>query len=633
MKPMIKLMVFALSLNANLFASGGNTWVPQSGGTTKELRSVYFIDANTGWAVGDSGTILKTTNGGSAWLPQTSPTTEELLSVYFIPQGGTNTGLAVGRGGTILKTTDGGSTWTAQTSPTTEDLFSVYFISQGGTNTGWAVGGVFVDIILKTTDGGSTWSAQTIGKTLGLFSVHFADANTGWAVGGLFEGAILKTTDGGSTWSAQTNIPASGLFSSVHFRDANTGWVAGCCGTILKTTNGGTTWLPQTSETENNLESVYFADANTGWAVGWSGTILKTTDGGSTWSAESSGRTEKLNSVFFVDTNTGWTVGDGGTILKTTTSNGTTTLRNFNPQGGQIVWFAENAPPIDSGFVFGTNIYGDQAKATALQLPGGTTQASVTEVKAWFGYKRSGLTNQTYRLEIYNGDPTTGPQDNAIFSQSYALANVLADDNLQTPEQATVHLLPQPVTVGPTFFVAINFGAYSQAEVASAAIMASDRLGQRVPEEWELWGNGTWHNVSDAWFGQNSNPGSGTNGWRMWIEATVSIRTAVDEAKDVTLPKSVELAQNYPNPFNPETSIRYELPFAANVLLVVFDLNGRRVASLDAGMKTAGEHLMRWDGRDSAGNRVPSGVYFYRLEATSPAGAVTILTKKMTVMK
>jgi hypothetical protein len=54
---------------------------------------------------------------------------------------------------------------------------------------------------------------------------------------------------------------------------------------------------------------------------------------------------------------------------------------------------------------------------------------------------------------------------------------------------------------------------------------------------------------------------------------------------------------------------------------------------LESCLKTAGQHFTRWNGRDSAGNRVTSGVYFYRLQATSPDGTATILTKKMTVMK
>jgi hypothetical protein len=131
----------------------------------------------------------------------------------------------------------------------------------------------------------------------------------------------------------------------------------------------------------------------------------------------------------------------------------------------------------------------------------------------------------------------------------------------------------------------------------------------------------------------------------MWIEATVSTSTAIHEPKDRTPPTSVELAQNYPNPFrseatspalsggNPETSIRYELPHNGDVTLAVFDLTGRRVALLESGPKTAGVHVVRWDGRSGEGIRVPSGVYFYRLESTTSQGARTTLTKKITVLK
>lgn len=322
----------------------------------------------------------------------------------------------------------------------------------------------------------------------------------------------------------------------------------------------------------------------------------------------------------------------------------TTTLRHFDPLSAQQILAVERALPLDSGFVFGTNRFGDQAKATAFKLPAGVTQAQVTEIKVWFGYKRADLTNQAYRLEIYHGDAANGPQGAAIYSQSYTLASVLADNDLQTSEQPTVLPLSQSVTVGSSFFVAVNFGVYSQADWAAATVVGTNRMGRRVAEVWEQWSDGTWHNVSDAWFGQNSTPGSGTDGWHIWIEATISTVTSVNETEGISLPKSMELAQNYPNPFwneatsrlagNPQTNIRYELPHNSNVTLAVFDLTGRRVALLESGPKTAGQHFVRWDGRNSAGTRVPSGVYFYRLEAAaSPAGMATVLTKKMIVMK
>ncbi len=125
-----------------------------------------------------------------------------------------------------------------------------------------------------------------------------------------------------------------------------------------------------------------------------------------------------------------------------------------------------------------------------------------------------------------------------------------------------------------------------------------------------------------------SNGGNRTVPVRILVSNTVAVDDNV-----VELPRAFRLEQNYPNPFNPETSMRYELPHDGNIMLAVFDLNGRRIALLESGLKTAGRHFIRWNGRDSAGNRVPSGVYFYRLEATSPAGTMTTLTKKLTVLK
>ena len=73
-------------------------WNPQTSNTTATLRSVYFINNDTGYTVGNSGTILKTTDGGYNWISQTSNTTYDLLSVYFI---NADTGFTVGNHQTI----------------------------------------------------------------------------------------------------------------------------------------------------------------------------------------------------------------------------------------------------------------------------------------------------------------------------------------------------------------------------------------------------------------------------------------------------------------------------------------------------------------------------------------------------
>jgi hypothetical protein len=85
---------------------------------------------------------------------------------------------------------------------------------------------------------------------------------------------------------------------------------------------------------------------------------------------------------------------------------------------------------------------------------------------------------------------------------------------------------------------------------------------------------------------------------------------------EVKLPASrVELAQNVPNPFNPTTTIRFSLPASERVSLAVYAANGALVRTLVDEVRGSGAHNITWDGRDSAGTPVSSGLYFYRLSA------------------
>ncbi len=107
------------------------------------------------------------------------------------------------------------------------------------------------------------------------------------------------------------------------------------------------------------------------------------------------------------------------------------------------------------------------------------------------------------------------------------------------------------------------------------------------------------------------------------------ITATLDQSVDVPLLDApLVLAQNAPNPFNPSTTIRFAVGAAGHVRLAVYDLHGRRVASLIDGPVAAGAHLAVWRGQDEHGSVVASGVYLYRLEA---AGHVE--TRAMVLLK
>ena len=86
--------------------------------------------------------------------------------------------------------------------------------------------------------------------------------------------------------------------------------------------------------------------------------------------------------------------------------------------------------------------------------------------------------------------------------------------------------------------------------------------------------------------------------------------------------------RNYPNPFNPETVISFSLPSPGSVELNVYDVQGKLITTLAEGRMTAGAHQIRWNGRNSLGESMASGIYFYRLNT----GSQTV-TRKMILLR
>ena len=94
-------------------------------------------------------------------------------------------------------------------------------------------------------------------------------------------------------------------------------------------------------------------------------------------------------------------------------------------------------------------------------------------------------------------------------------------------------------------------------------------------------------------------------------------------------PSRTVISQNYPNPFNPATTIQYRLPEAADVTLSLYNLRGQAVRTLVQENQKPGDHSTAWNGENEAGERVPSGVYVYRLQARAPDRTYTVSRKIM----
>jgi photosystem II stability/assembly factor-like uncharacterized protein len=317
MKKVIILLVALIGM-----ISAMAQWVPLNSGTGNNLRSVHFIDADNGFAVGENGTIIKTTDGGTTWNNQVSGAWQTLNDVFMI---NTSNCFAVGAAdvstATILNTDDG-SSWHSMSIGSFGSLESVCFADN---NIGYAAGSFGYSwyswsTAFKTTNGGITWSSIVQIPGQGgdeCYSVSFTSVDTGYFLRKLIAGGDVftefrKTTDGGDTWNV-SGFPFDYQASDVCFADMSTGYAIG--NGLLKTTDGGNTWTASSSVGGN---SIFFINENTGY-IASTYYILGTINGGIDWTIQYySEPSISLNSIFFVDENTGYVVGDGGTVLKTT---------------------------------------------------------------------------------------------------------------------------------------------------------------------------------------------------------------------------------------------------------------------------------------------------------------------------
>ena len=309
-------------------------WVNQTSGTTAKLRAVQFLDASNGYAGGNAGTVLKTTNGGTTWTNVSIPgVTAPVMDISFVnaTTGWAAIGDTSGFSSGIWKTSNGGTSWTSQTSGSTTSRLCISFVSD---QIGWASG---ADVPIKfnhTTNGGTSYTIQPVSNIYGwVYALDAVDANTVYTampVQFTQSGLVAKSTNGGSTWTAVWGDGGSGSGSpgnkipylyAMDFVNASTGYVVGFTGSIHATTNGGTSWTTQSSNTTEHLDGVSFATSTTGFICGRNGTIRSTTNGGTAWTTETSGVTVNLQDVSAVigsASTIAWAVGDNGTILKGT---------------------------------------------------------------------------------------------------------------------------------------------------------------------------------------------------------------------------------------------------------------------------------------------------------------------------
>jgi photosystem II stability/assembly factor-like uncharacterized protein len=267
-------------------------------------QAIFFIDENYGWAVGDSGSILYSTDGGKVWDYQEGQTASSLLDVQFITH---RTGWIVGANHTILKTENGGKVW--YKIPINNDNSGIFLsLSFINAQIGWIADNT--GHIFRTTDSGNSWTEQESHTHWAITSMQFLNENHGWAI--TTNKIALATTDGGMHWnqipvpSISDNIPV--VCTDLFFIDESHGWICGMyAGSIMQATvplyytkNTGLKWETQTNIPTYVITSVYFINPEVGWVTA-ERKIFISIDGGYTWRIQHETETGIFIDIHFVD--------------------------------------------------------------------------------------------------------------------------------------------------------------------------------------------------------------------------------------------------------------------------------------------------------------------------------------------
>lgn len=653
---------------------GGDTWFQVPAGTPRYLEDVTFADENTGVAVGWSATIVRTVDGGDHWTLVTENTSSgQLFGVAFADA---NTGLAVGRSGLILMTWDGGVSWGPRDSGTSNWLREVAYLDATtavaagtdffvSTNSGvtWTMvdnpagvalngitsptigsgvavgtagailtsgdtGGTWIDQrsgfpgvqllgvfftdpatgiavanpsppfgggskILRTSDHGTTWTIQPSGTNKGLYDLSFSDATSGVAVGD--SGTVLTTTDGGASWTGRASGVAVQL-CGVSMLNASTGVAVGRTGTILRTDNGGINWTEQTSGTTYPLWDVCFVGENHVVVVG-DYTILLTTDGGTTWSDVPHPMSNSwLYGVSFANANDGMAVGDLKTILRTT--------------DGGATWIEQLSSGDDAEYFYSV-AFADELNAIAVGL---VAQGRVNCMRSTDGgstwVAEPTLASRSLNDVFFDGAmATVVGLDGAVLRWESGTVAAVLQEYRSSWKQNHVEVCWRLIDIENvlSFEVARACGPREGFQMVHGALI--ERRGEYFVYE-----------------DHTAEPGK-TYRYLVVIydggDAVASFETQVG-----TRAAALTLGQNHPNPFNPVTHIPFVIEEAGHVSLSMYDTSGRLVRTLVDRRLRPGSYSETWDGRNAGGERVASGVYFYRLAA----GKKT-LTRKALLLK
>ena len=684
--------VFVGGNSGNFFktGNGGTTWSNKTHGTAHINGGIAFVSTTNGimFNNGTGGVIHVTKDGGDNWTdyPVTLPLGLTSKRMYCASAAkGTNTFVVGAYNNVIWHSSDGGDNWTC-ISEYTFDLHRIVDIQALDANK--IIAASSASDILVTSDAGANWDTLAVGTGQTCQALAFTSLSNGmvfcgyaqefktsdgttfvpfnewpgiswWGIGFPSErdvvlaawggGELSYSSDYGKTFTYPDNYVSgySGNIYELHFADANTGYFGGGSGMIKKTTDGGATWEfkdnPMAQQSNKHINMMYIAPNGDIYAGGSSGILIKSTDGGETWDEIPTGTTQTIYDMRVLSNGDALIACGGGLLGKNATAeldsfvvkqHTTRILRGLDERNGVVIVVAA------SGEIWKTTTDDLDTMVKVFDEPAANDMYGVAFVNDSTIYTvgRRGVsyysvdTGETWQA-IVTGVETDEPTLQHLAFNGFELwavggSGTVLKKTIQPRYQVTAHVNMSIQVRKGTF----NHSGHSLDIIGSGwhgGIPMEDVNGDSIYSA--ILGEYAEGTVLEYKFRRNgANDGTEEGSDRSYTviaEADQDIPVAYynneTEVSVAGIPMVYELTQNYPNPFNPVTGIKFAIPKSEHVTLNVYNVTGRKVAELVNKQMNPGYYNVNFNAA-----MLPSGIYFYRLEA----GEFTSV-KKMTLLK
>jgi photosystem II stability/assembly factor-like uncharacterized protein len=286
-------------------SDGGSNWTLKESHRPEHIHKVDVVSNSVAFAIGYYF-IIKTTDGGENWFTIPDPTNFYLNDIFFIDE---LKGFIVGEVGHMYYTDDGGISWISRNSGTTAELKSIHFFNE---NIGMTLGYTnnYSDYIIRTTDGGITWINCSFSNSP-FFIAEGIFLTTELKAFVISMDDLFSTSNGGQTW-IQQQFGSSTAFASIAFYDSLNGYISGF-EEIYRTSNGGNSWETFSFSLGDAIwfYGITAPNQNLIYAAGRWGRMVYSSDGGNSWEQRSSGPLSTFRDVSFYNENYGIAIGDG----------------------------------------------------------------------------------------------------------------------------------------------------------------------------------------------------------------------------------------------------------------------------------------------------------------------------------